>query len=60
MEQNEWILGELDRLFAEEKDFRRLALIKAAREIIGEQDKRIWQMEGELDGTLWSPKKWDE
>ncbi|WP_217585823.1 hypothetical protein [Lentibacillus saliphilus] len=60
MEKNEWILGELDRLFIEQKDFRHLALIKAARDIIKEQDKRIWQMEGELDGTLWSPKRWDE
>lgn len=56
-EKNQWIVGELDEL-SEQLGFDDKALIKAARIIILEQNKRIWQMEGELDGTLWSPKNW--
>lgn len=56
-EKNEWMVKELDELM-EQFDFDEKALIKAAKKIILEQDKRIWQMEGELDGTLWSPKNW--
>lgn len=56
-EENEWMVKELDELM-EQFDFDEKALIKAAKKIILEQDKRIWQMEGELDGTLWSPKNW--
>lgn len=56
-EKNEWMVKELDELM-EQFGFDEKALIKAAKKIILEQDKRIWQMEGELDGTLWSPKNW--
>lgn len=59
-ENNEWILNELEQVAARSNDVQQRALIRAARQTILEQDKRIWQMEGELDGTLWSPKKWDE
>lgn len=60
MEKNEWILQELQRAFDESKDYNKRVLIKAAESIIKEQAKRIDQMEGEIDGTLWSPRKWGE
>lgn len=56
-ENNEWLLEKLAGLY-NEADFKKRALIKAANDIIIEQEKRILQMEGELDGTLWSPKNW--
>lgn len=56
-ERNEWMVKELEQLF-EQVGFDEKALIKAAQTVILEQDKRIWQMEGQLDGTLWSPKNW--
>lgn len=60
MEENDWILAELENIDEQESDTHQQAIILAAKQIIREQDKRIWQMEGELDGTLWSPKRWDE
>lgn len=57
---NEWMLEKLAHIDDQNSDIDQQALIRATRQIIREQDKRIWQMEGELDGTLWSPKRWDE
>lgn len=58
MEENsQWLLQQLSELY-NEADFKNRALIKVANDIIIEQEKRIFQMEGELDGTLWSPKNW--
>lgn len=57
---NEWMLNELAGIDDQNSDIDQQALIRATEQLIREQDKRIWQMEGELDGTLWSPKRWDE
>lgn len=58
MEREEWLLHELQKIYDKTSDYNEATLIKAAQEIIKEQEKRIYQMEGEIDGTLWSPKKW--
>lgn len=60
MDKNEWILTELANISDQDSTIKQQALIRATQQIIREQDKRIWQMEGELDGTLWSPKKWSD
>jgi len=60
MDKNNWIIEELDQIDEQESGITQQAIILAAKKIIREQDKRIWQMEGELDGTLWSPKRWNE
>jgi len=60
MDKNEWILKELATIDEQESDVKQQALLRATQQIIHEQEKRIWQMEGELDGTLWSPKRWNE
>ncbi|MGV3466328.1 MAG: hypothetical protein ACO1OT_13675 [Heyndrickxia sp.] len=60
MEKVEWMLQELQKIYDDSKDYNQRALIKAAQAVIHEQAKRIDQMEGEIDGTLWSPKKWGE
>lgn len=60
MEQKEWLLQELERLRQASRDYKQKALLAAAKELINEQIERIRQMEGELDGTLWSPRNWNE
>jgi len=60
MEKEEWMLQELKRIYDSSKDYNQRVLLKAAQDIIKEQAARIDQMEGEIDGTLWSPKKWGE
>lgn len=58
MDEQEWILNELKRLFDTSKDYKQKALLQAASAILKEQDTRKEQLQGELDGTLWSPGNW--
>lgn len=60
MDQNEWMIRELENIFERSRDYKQKALILAIQRLIEEQRLRITQMEGELDGTLWSPSKWNE
>jgi len=60
LEQKEWLLQELERVIQTSRDYKQKALLKAVRDLINEQVERIRQMEGELDGTLWSPRNWSE
>ena len=55
LEKTEWILHELQRIYDKSNDYNEVTLIKATQDIIREQAKRIEQMEGEIDGTIWSP-----
>ncbi|WP_414839432.1 hypothetical protein [Carnobacterium sp. TMP28] len=58
MEKEDWLLVELEKLFMSSQEYKQKALIKATSELVKEQVKRISQMEGELDGRLWSPRDW--
>lgn len=60
MEQKEWLIQELERLIQTSRDYKQKALLKAVIDLIDEQVERMRQMEGELDGTLWSPRNWNE
>lgn len=60
MDQNEWMIQELERAFQMSRDYTQKALLAATKRLIQEQTVRIQQMEGELDGTLWSPRNWSE
>lgn len=60
MDQNEWMIQELERAFEMSRDYKQKALLAATKRLIQEQIVRIQQMEGELDGTLWSPRNWSE
>jgi hypothetical protein len=59
-EKEEWILSELERTLEKTADETLRVLIKAAQGIIKEQSRRMEQMEAEIDGTLWSPRRWGE
>ncbi len=60
MDKHEWILQELQKIYDKSDNYQLVTIVKATRDIIEEQRKRIEQMEGEIDGTLWSPKRWGE
>lgn len=60
MEKKDWLLEQLQEVFQKSTDYNQAVLARAVQNIIKEQAKRIEQMEGELEGTLWSPKKWGE
>jgi hypothetical protein len=60
MENNEWILAQLKQAYEKSKDYNTRTLLREAKQIIKEQIKRIDQMEGEIEGTIWSPRRWSE
>ncbi|WP_228552266.1 hypothetical protein [Gracilibacillus salitolerans] len=60
MEENEWMIHQLQQVFDRTDDYYQRTLIKAAQDIIEEQERRMDQMEGEMEGTIWSPRKWRE
>ncbi|SDK87308.1 hypothetical protein [Alkalibacterium thalassium] len=58
MDEQDWIIRELEQLFDSSRDYKQKALLKAAADLIREQKTRKEQLQGELDGTLWSPGNW--
>ncbi|MDX8045818.1 hypothetical protein SH601_07420 [Gracilibacillus sp. S3-1-1] len=60
MNENEWILEQLNQALQTTDDYYERTLIKACQDMLTEQAKRIDQMEGEMEGTIWSPKRWSE
>ncbi|MBE9390318.1 hypothetical protein [Vagococcus salmoninarum] len=58
MTQSAWIQKELSQALARSRDYKQKALILATKKIILEQDIRLEQKQGEIDGTLWSPNNW--
>lgn len=58
MDEQEWVIRELDQLFDSSSDYKQKALLKEAADLIREQETRKQQLQGELDGTLWSPGNW--
>lgn len=60
MENDSWILNQLQETYDKLDDYNQRALIIAAKGIIKEQSKRTEQMEGQIEGTIWSPRNWGE
>lgn len=58
MTREKWLLEQIDDLRKNTADYERDAFLIGLKEIVKEQYKRMEQAEGELDGTLWSPKQW--
>ncbi|GAA0358040.1 hypothetical protein GCM10008932_08460 [Alkalibacterium iburiense] len=54
----EWTIEQLEHLFHMSQDYKQKALLQATIKLIKEQNKRKEQLQGELDGTLWSPGNW--
>ena len=58
METNDWYDDILVKLDAESRDYRQKAFLEAARKLLAEQEERITQLGGQLEGTIWSPNEW--
>ncbi|MER2064630.1 MAG: hypothetical protein ABS873_08245 [Alkalibacterium sp.] len=59
MEENQWLVKQLEQLESDSRDYRQKALLQATISLLEEQEKRREQLQGELDGTLWSPGNWN-
>lgn len=57
-DREKWVVKELTTLFEESRDYKQKALLLATKKLIEEQEVRKEQLQGELDGTLWSPGNW--
>ena len=57
--QDEWVLTQLEDLFEKSQDYKQKAFLIGLKELIVEQEKRKGQLQGQLDGELWSPRKWE-
>ena len=58
MSESNWTVEQLEHLFEVSQDYKQKALLQATIKLIKEQNKRKEQLQGELDGTLWSPGNW--
>lgn len=58
MEETDWLIMSLKELAEGSRDYKQKALLIAAVELVKEQGQRQELLEGELDGTLWSPQNW--
>lgn len=58
MTERNWLLKECQQLADDSHSYAEKAFFEALETVIAEQIKRIQQAEGELDGSLWSPRKW--
>lgn len=56
--EESWVTDMITELVTDSRDYREKALLLAAQQLISEQNQRIELLEGQLDGTLWSPKNW--
>lgn len=55
-----WILDDIESLLIKSNDYREKALLLATKNLVLEQAIRIEQLEGQLDGMLWSPREWEK
>lgn len=58
MTRSDSLLKQLTKVQNECKEYQQRAVIKAVIDMLIQQEQRIEQLEGEIDGTLWSPQQW--
>ena len=60
MEEKNWLMIEIDELLTQVSSYEEKALYASLKKLVSEQYNRLEQLEGQLDGTLWSPKEWGQ
>lgn len=55
----EWLEKELSKLFIESQSYQQKALLLSLRDLLKEENHRLIQAQGELEGYLWSKEEWD-
>ncbi|SFK34935.1 hypothetical protein SAMN04488569_10255 [Marinilactibacillus piezotolerans] len=58
MEDQQWLITQLEELLKKSHDYKQKALLQATINLIIEQEERKEQLQGELDGRLWNPGNW--
>mgnify|MGYP006878622975 CR=1 FL=1 len=60
MDKFYWIQQEIERLCQESTDYKERAFYLGLNELLAKQEKRKEQIQGRLDGELWSPGEWEK
>lgn len=55
---DDWLKITINELHETSTDYREKAMLNGLINLVQEQEQRIEQLEGQLDGTLWSPQNW--
>ncbi|WP_164509942.1 hypothetical protein [Lacticaseibacillus porcinae] len=58
MSEGEWLLQEAKRLADDSQTYEDVAFYTQLAVFLDEQDRRIDQAQGELDGILWDHEGW--
>lgn len=58
MAEQTWATQQLFSLAAQTPQFKEKALYLALAELSEEQQRRLEQAQGELDGRMWNPSEW--
>ncbi|MFV0559406.1 MAG: hypothetical protein ACK5NA_01645 [Enterococcus sp.] len=53
-----WLEQQLENQIKQAAAYEDRALMEATKRLIEEQQRRITQLEGEIDGRLWNHKAW--
>lgn len=57
-DESQWLLRKCDELAQNTGKYEERAFFNQLKSLIKEQDQRLIQAEGELDGRVWNPGKW--
>ena len=58
LDTNEWVEAQLKELSKMSKQYEERAFYLALLDLVEEQQKRLIQSQGEVDGRTWNPSKW--
>ncbi|GEN93953.1 hypothetical protein PET01_00030 [Pediococcus ethanolidurans] len=58
MDTNDWVKTQLEELSQSSKQYEDRAFYLALLALVKEQQQRLIQSQGEVDGRTWNPSKW--
>lgn len=53
-----WLGKQLQNLSQKQEAYENRAFLKAMQTVVEEQNKRLEQLKGEVDGRLWNHEQW--
>ena len=57
-DESKWLIELCDGLIQDSAKYEDRAFFQQLKAAVLEQDRRLEQTEGELDGRVWNPGKW--
>ncbi|KRN83691.1 hypothetical protein [Pediococcus ethanolidurans] len=58
LDTNDWVKTQLEELSQSSKQYEDRAFYLALLALVKEQQQRLIQSQGEVDGRTWNPSKW--